>query len=215
MRQFSFLDEVCLNIDTALRTLFGLPKDTGRPRPDKDVDPHVDSALSMQQKAEAAALMRVDHCGEVCAQGLYQGQAITARLDDVKIAMQRAANEENDHLRWCRERVKELGSHTSYLDPLFYLGSVAIGATAGLIGDKWSLGFVAETEKQVVRHIDDHLQRLPENDIRSRKILEVMRADELAHATNALASGGAALPAPVKFAMRWMSKVMTTTTYYL
>ncbi len=215
MRQLSRLDEICLNVDTAIRTLFGLPKDTGRPRPDDNIDPSVDAALSDQEKALAAALMRVDHCGEVCAQGLYQGQALTARLDEVKSAMQQAANEENDHLRWCRDRVKELGSHTSYLDPLFYFGSLAIGATAGLVGDKWSLGFVAETEKQVVKHIDSHLQRLPEKDIRSRKILEVMRSDELSHATNATAAGGAALPAPVRTAMRWLAKVMTTTTYYI
>ena len=112
MRQLSRLDEICLNVDTAIRTLFGLPKNTGRPRPDDNIDPSVDAALSDQEKALAAALMRVDHCGEVCAQGLYQGQALTARLDEVKSAMQQAANEENDHLRWCRDRVKELGSHT-------------------------------------------------------------------------------------------------------
>jgi ubiquinone biosynthesis monooxygenase Coq7 len=215
MRQLSEIDHLCLQLDTVFRTLFGAPKVTGRARPDSGIDPRVDDRLSEDEKRHAAGLMRVDHCGEVCAQALYQGQALTARRDDIRENMQQAAAEENDHLRWCRDRVRELGSHTSYLDPLFYAGSFAIGAAAGLAGDRWSLGFVAATEEQVVRHIDEHLRTLPATDLRSRSILETMRADEMKHATHAMASGGADLPAPVKTAMRWMARVMTTSTYYL
>jgi ubiquinone biosynthesis monooxygenase Coq7 len=159
--------------------------------------------------------MRGNHAGEVAAQGLYQGQALTARLDSVRQQMERAALEENDHLAWCESRAKELGAHVSYLNPLWYGGSVAIGALAGLAGDKWSLGFVVETERQVVRHLDDHLARLPAQDAKSRAILEQMRQDEGHHATVALEAGGAALPEPIKRLMGLASQVMTRTAYYL
>ncbi len=159
--------------------------------------------------------MRINHSGEVAAQGLYQGQALTARLPQVRDKMQRAAQEENDHLAWCEHRLKQMGTHTSYLNPLWYLGSVAIGAAAGIAGDKWSLGFVAETEHQVVRHLDEHLSRLPSQDGKSRAILEQMRVDEGQHATHALDGGGVPLPEPIRKVMSLTSKVMTRTAYWI
>jgi ubiquinone biosynthesis monooxygenase Coq7 len=157
--------------------------------------------------------MRINHVGEVCAQALYQGQATTARLDTVRDKMERAAQEENDHLAWCEQRLEELDSHKSYMNPLWYAGSFAIGAAAGMAGDKWSLGFVVETERQVVRHLEKHLGRLPAQDEKSRAILEQMKVDEAHHATTALQAGGAELPAPIKTAMRISSKLMTTLAY--
>jgi ubiquinone biosynthesis monooxygenase Coq7 len=159
--------------------------------------------------------MRVNHAGEISAQALYQGQALTARLPTVRGKMEQAAVEENDHLAWTAERIRELGTHTSVLAPFWYAGSFAIGALAGIAGDKWSLGFVAETEHQVIRHLDAHLARLPEQDAKSRAILELMRTDEARHATTALAAGGATLPEPVRRLMALSSKVMTTTAYWL
>jgi len=159
--------------------------------------------------------MRIDHTGEVCAQALYQGQSLTARLPEVRKKMERAAAEENDHLDWCERRIEELGGRTSLLNPLWYAGSFAIGALAGLAGDKWSLGFVAETEQQVGEHLDEHLEQVPPQDAKSRAILEQMKQDELQHANQALAGGGVPLPAPVKLAMRLSSKVMTRTVYWL
>ena len=159
--------------------------------------------------------MRIDHTGEVCAQALYQGQALTARLPEVRKKMERAAAEENDHLDWCERRIEELGGRTSLLNPLWYAGSFAIGALAGLAGDKWSLGFVAETEQQVGEHLDEHLEQIPPQDAKSRAILEQMKQDELRHANQALVGGGVPLPAPVKLAMRLSSKVMTRTVYWL
>ncbi|HFB65552.1 MAG TPA: 2-polyprenyl-3-methyl-6-methoxy-1,4-benzoquinone monooxygenase [Aeromonadales bacterium] len=208
----SLVDQFCLAADTALRTLTGHARVTERPAPDKDI---ADVELSAEEKKHVAGLMRINHCGEVCAQALYQGQALTARLPEVRDKMDRAAMEENDHLAWCRKRVTTLGSKTSVLDPLFYAGSFAIGALAGLAGDKWSLGFVAETEKQVVKHLDEHLQALPQQDKKSHAILSVMKEDELHHATNALEAGGAELPQPIKQLMQLTSKLMTKTTYHI
>jgi ubiquinone biosynthesis monooxygenase Coq7 len=211
-RNYTPFDSLVMNVDLAVRTLFGKPEVTERANPSRNIE---NQELSKQQTRHVAGLMRINHTGEVCAQALYQGQALTAKLPEVRDSMERAAQEENDHLDWCEGRVKELGSHTSYLNPLWYAGSFAIGATAGLIGDKWSLGFVAETERQVVRHLDSHLEQLPENDQRSRAILEQMREDELHHATTAVEAGGAELPEPVKKVMGLMSKVMTKTTYHI
>ncbi len=211
-RDYTPFDRLIMNVDQAVRTLFGRPEITERQNPASDID---EAELDERQRRHVAGLMRVNHTGEVCAQALYQGQALTAKLPEVRQRMERAAQEENDHLDWCEGRVRELGSRTSLLNPLFYAGSFAIGATAGLIGDKWSLGFVAETERQVVRHLDSHLAQLPESDRRSRAILEQMREDELHHATTAIEAGGVELPAPVRKAMGLMSKVMTSTTYYL
>ncbi len=211
-RRYGALDRLILGLDHALRTLWGEPRDTGRAYP---AEPFEEGALSEAERRHAAGLMRVDHAGEVSAQGLYQGQAVTARRPEVRRAMEQAAREENDHLVWCRRRLEELGSRTSLLDPFWYAGSFAIGALAGLAGDRWSLGFVVETERQVVRHLEDHLRRLPPQDARSRAILEQMKEDELHHATTALHAGAAEFPAPVKGLMRITSKVMTTTAYWI
>jgi ubiquinone biosynthesis monooxygenase Coq7 len=162
-----------------------------------------------------AGLLRVDHAGEVCAQALYQGQALTARRADVRSRLEQAAREENDHLAWCGRRLEELGSHRSLLNPLWYAGSFAIGALAGLAGDRWSLGFLAETERQVVRHLDGHLADLPPDDMKSRAILEQMREDEGRHATTAVDAGAAELPGAVKGLMAGVSRVLTAVAYRL
>ena len=211
-RRYSPLDRCLLQIDRGLRTVFGRPQTTGRPDPDAGLD---EAPLSDTERRHAAALMRINHAGEVSAQALYQGQSLTARLDDVREAMERAAIEENDHLDWCERRCRELDSHTSYLSPLWYTGSLAIGAFAGWCGDRWSLGFIVETERQVVRHLEDHLERLPAGDKRSRAILEQMKTDEGHHATTALEAGGAPLPAPVKTLMGLTSRIMTRTAYWI
>ncbi len=211
-RHYSAMDSLITNLDQGIRTIFGKPQVTERPAPDADT---TSPDLADADKAHVAGLMRVNHSGEVCAQALYQGQALTARLPDVRDKMERAAQEENDHLAWCESRLHELDSHTSYLNPLWYAGSFAIGAFAGAVGDKWSLGFVAETERQVVKHLDNHLQQLPETDNKSRAILEQMKQDEARHATTALEAGGAELPEPVKKLMGLTSKIMTRTAYRL
>ena len=209
-RHYSPADLLISNLDQALRTLFGQPEITERHNPAEDIE---ESELTKTEIQHIAGLMRVNHTGEVCAQALYQGQALTAKLPKVKQSMQRAAQEENDHLDWCHARLQEFDSHTSYLNPLWYAGSLAIGATAGLIGDKWSLGFVAETENQVVKHLDSHLQQVPENDKRTRAILEQMKTDEEHHGTTAINAGGAQLPEPVKKLMGLTSKIMTSIAY--
>lgn len=206
------MDHLISQIDQTLRTLAGKPLVTGRPDPASSFE---ESPLSKSEKTESARLMRVNHAGEIAAQALYQGQALTARREDVKARMEEASTEENDHLAWCAQRVSELGSHTSYLGPVWYLGSFSIGAAAGLLGDKWSLGFIAETEHQVVKHLDRHLQRLPQPDEKSRAILEQMKLDEARHGANARAAGGRALPEPVKRVMQLTSKVMTETAYWV
>lgn len=211
-RQYNLMDTLCLQFDQAVRTCFGKPVTTTRVNPATNID---EQEMTDGQRKEVAGLMRVNHAGEVSAQALYQGQALTAKLADVRDSMETAAQEENDHLDWCQSRLQELGSHTSYLTPFWYGGSFAIGALAGIAGDKWSLGFVAETEHQVVRHLEEHLQRLPENDARSRAILEQMKEDEAHHATTAINAGGAPLPAPVKKLMQLTSKVMTRTAYWI
>jgi len=205
-------EQLCLIADTALRTLFGNPKITDRVLPDKDIK---ETDLDLKQKKHTAGLMRINHCGEVCAQALYQGQALTAKLPEVREKMDQAAMEENDHLHWCRRRLTQLDSSTSIFDPLFYAGSFTIGALAGLAGDKWSLGFVAETEKQVVAHLEKHLDSINTADAKTRAILESMKQDELQHATTAIDAGGAELPAPIQKMMQATSKLMTSTTYYI
>lgn len=212
MRHYSSLDNLINQADYALRTVFGTAHTTERNNPANHI---TDSALSEQERRHVSGLMRVNHAGEVSAQALYQGQAFTARLDTVRASMERAALEENDHLAWTEQRLRELHSHKSLLNPIWYSGSFAIGALAGVLGDKWSLGFVAETEFQVIRHLDQHLQQLPAHDTRSQAILRQMKEDEAHHATLALKGGGAALPWPVKKLMAAMSKVMTTSAYYL
>ncbi|HSN18848.1 MAG TPA: 2-polyprenyl-3-methyl-6-methoxy-1,4-benzoquinone monooxygenase [Gammaproteobacteria bacterium] len=174
-----------------------------------------DEALDDAQRQEAARLMRVNHAGEIAAQALYQGQAFMARNPAVANAMAQSSEEEVDHLAWCEQRIQELGGSVSKLDPLWYAGSFAIGALAGLVGDKESLGFVGETERQVVQHLEGHLKKLPPADARSRAILEQMRDDEARHGAAAERAGGEPMPAPVRAAMRLMSKVMTTTAYWV
>ncbi|WP_126452762.1 2-polyprenyl-3-methyl-6-methoxy-1,4-benzoquinone monooxygenase [Sulfuriflexus mobilis] len=209
-RTYSSLDQLAMNVDQALRTVFGRPQVTERENPSQGC---AEVALDETERQHVAGLMRINHVGEVCAQALYQGQALTAKLDHVRTSMQRAAQEENDHLAWCEQRLGELHSHKSLLNPFWYGASFAMGAAAGLAGDKWSLGFVAETEQQVVRHLDEHLAQLPEQDEKSRAILEQMKIDEGRHATVALEAGGAELPTPIKQAMRLTSKLMTRTAY--
>ena len=199
-----------MHLDTGLRTVFGRPRVTERPNPAENIE---ETELSQAEKDLAGRLMRINHAGEVAAQGLYEGQALTARLAEVRDKMERAAMEENDHLAWCESRINELGSHKSLLNPLWYGGSLAIGAIAGLAGDKWSLGFVTETERQVVRHLDSHLAQLSDTDQKSRAILEQMKQDEGQHATTALHAGGAELPRPIKKFMALTSKVMTKAAF--
>jgi ubiquinone biosynthesis monooxygenase Coq7 len=207
MRNYSLLDKFLIHCDQAVRTLSGNTAAATRENPAVEIDP------SSNDPKHSAALMRVNHVGEVCAQALYQGQAITARSPEVREQMQHAASEEVDHLAWCQQRLNELNSHTSYLNPLWYTGSLAIGMIAGLAGDKWSLGFLAETEQQVSQHLDNHLQQLPTDDLKSRKIVEQMRIDEQQHAELAINAGAAELPEPIKQGMRFMSKIMTTVAY--
>lgn len=209
-RHYTPFDRLMINMDQAVRTLFGEHEVTERRNPGLD-QPETD--LSDAERDHIGRLMRINHTGEVCAQALYQGQALTARLTEVRDSMERAAQEENDHLDWCHTRIDELGGRTSYLNPLWYAGSFAIGAAAGLAGDKWSLGFVAETERQVEAHLDEHLGDVPAEDHRTRAILEQMKADEIGHATKAVEAGGAPLPSPIKVAMGLMSKVMTKSVY--
>ncbi|MFU8837168.1 MAG: 2-polyprenyl-3-methyl-6-methoxy-1,4-benzoquinone monooxygenase [Thiohalomonadaceae bacterium] len=212
MRQYSTLDHVLMNLDTALRTMAGAPRLTERPNPTEGMS---DPELSDAERELAGRLMRINHAGEVSAQGLYQGQALTAKLPEVRDKMERAAMEENDHLEWCERRAKELGTHVSYLNPLWYLGSVAIGAAAGLAGDKWSLGFVVETEHQVVRHLDEHLAKLAPHDHKTHAVLEQMKQDEARHAHMAKDAGGAELPLPVRGMMKLTAKIMTRTAYWV
>lgn len=205
------LDLLLAEADRALRTLAAAGS-ASRPNPAADAP---QDALSADQSREAAALMRVNHAGEVAAQALYQGQALTARNPTVRDTLRKAADEEGDHLAWCAQRLNELGSRPSLLNPLWYMGSFVIGAVAGALGDRLSLGFVAETERQVEGHLDEHLKRLPAGDARSRRILEQMKADEIHHGQTAQAAGGAPLPAPVPRLMRLTSQVMTRTAYWL
>ena len=208
-KQLGLLDTLITEVDQALRTVHTLAPTTERSNPAKKIV----SELSDFEKKQSASLMRINHAGEVSAQGLYRGQALTAKHEDIREQMERSAMEENDHLNWCETRLNELDGHKSYLSPLWYLGSFGIGAVAGLVGDKWSLGFVKETEDQVVKHLDEHLENLPASDNTSRAILEQMKIDEAHHADVAVEAGAAELPAPIrKFIMPLMSKVMTTVS---
>jgi len=211
-RHLTLFDKLIINADNALRTLVPTAATAQRKNPAaaKTCD-----ELDSQQQKHIAGLMRINHTGEVCAQALYQGQALTAKLPNVRNAMEDAAEEEIDHLVWCEERLNELDSRTSYLNPLFYGMSFTMGAAAGIAGDKWSLGFVAATEDRVCAHLEDHLQQLPEGDDKSRAILEQMLIDEKEHGTRALEAGGVEFTGPMKLLMTGVSKVMTKTTYHL
>lgn len=207
----NLIDRFITEFDQGLRTVLAEAQ-TLRPFPDRDKS---ETQLNDSEKRHAAALMRINHSGEVCAQALYNGQALTARNPATEAALREASQEETEHLAWCEKRIKELGSHKSFLNPAFYAGSFALGAFAGALGDKWNLGFLAETENQVGKHIEGHLKRLPEQDEKSRAILEQMKIDEAKHATTAISHGGAPLPLPVKLAMQLSSKIMTKTTYWI
>lgn len=212
MRTTSFLDTLITEVDNALRTLLPPPKRI--PIRKSPANPIKDIQLSTQEKTHISGLMRVNHSGEVCAQALYQGQALTAQLTQIKKQMSQAAAEEVDHLAWCEERLHELGSKTSLLNPIWYGGSMFLGALAGLAGDKISLGFVAETERQVTSHLQKHLQAIPAEDKKTRAILEMMKTDEENHATLAVESGAVELPYFIKQLMSIVSKVMTKSSYY-
>lgn len=205
------LDQLIVAFDKGLRTVFA-PAQSLRDTPGAELD---EPEISEDRRRLSASLMRVNHTGEICAQALYQGQALTARNPRAQAALEQAAMEETEHLAWTERRLEELGGRKSLLNPLFYAGSFVVGAAAGLIGDRWNLGFLAETERQVVAHLEGHLQRLPEEDAKSRAIVEQMKGDEARHATSAVEHGAAELPLPAKAAMRLTSKVMTETAYWL
>ncbi len=210
MRHLSLLDSVISEVSQALQTVYTLAPTTERPNPSTGITET--TPLTEDEKELSARLMRINHAGEVSAQGLYRGQALTAKREDIRVQMERSAQEENDHLNWCELRLQELGSRKSYLGPLWYFGSFSIGAVAGLAGDKWSLGFVKETEDQVVKHLEKHIGKLPVADKKSMAILQQMKLDEKHHAEVAVDAGAARLPLPVrKILMPLMSKVMTTT----
>ncbi len=204
-------DTLITEFDTGLRTLLAKPH-SGRAHPDANI---AEADLTEAEKKQARALMRVNHTGEVCAQALYSGQSLTSKSTKTASALKQAALEETEHLAWCESRITELGGRTSLLNPLFYLGSFSLGAIAGAVGDNWSLGFVEETEKQVGEHLANHLEKLPPADEKTRRIIEQMQQDEAKHANEAKQHGAAELPAPVKFLMKQVSKLMTTSTYYL
>jgi ubiquinone biosynthesis monooxygenase Coq7 len=202
-------DRVILEFDRALRTVFAKAQ-SRRPTPGATLP---EAELSEAERRHAAALMRVNHVGEVCAQALYQGQALTSRDPAVSEALRSAAEEETEHLAWTEQRITELGGRKSLLNPLWYAGALTLGVLAGRLGDKWNLGFLVETERQVEAHLDGHLSQLPGHDGRSREIVDQMRIDEIAHADTALRLGAADLPEAAKAAMRIAAKVMTTTAY--
>ncbi len=211
-RHYRPLDHALINLDLALRTLFGPPRTTERPNPAAALP---EPELTEEQRRHIARLMRVNHAGEVCAQALYQGQALTARCADNRERLKRSAQEESDHLAWCERRLEELGGRKSLFNPLWYGGSLAIGALAGLAGDRWSLGFVVETERQVETHLNGHLAQIPLQDQKTRAILDQMKRDEIQHAQTAHSAGGAELSLPIRWAMKYTARLMTQTAYWI
>jgi ubiquinone biosynthesis monooxygenase Coq7 len=205
------LDTTITEFDRALRTLFAKPHSV-RQMPDASTD---ESILSDTEKKRVASLMRVNHTGEICAQALYSGQVLTSRDEKTSQALQHAALQETEHLAWCEDRIKALGGRTSLLNPLFYVGALGIGVLAGALGDKWNLGFLAETEKQVGKHLADHMVLLPEQDKKTRAIIAQMQEDEAQHQKEAEHFGAAELPTLVKWGMTKVSKIMTTLAYRL
>lgn len=203
------IDAFIIEADKVLRTLFAAQTST-RPHPDSGLP---ETAMTEAERRHVAGLMRVNHSGEVCAQALYQGQALTSRDPAVRDALREAACEEIEHLAWTEQRLRELGSHTSWLNPLWYAGSLSMGVMAGMLGDRWNLGFLAETEKQVTAHLESHLERLPETDEKSAAIIRQMAIDETAHAHTAEALGAARFPPLVKGLMQQTSRLMTSLSY--
>ena len=212
LRSLSKIDNLLLGVDKALRAVVPHSNPSTRPLPVSD---DTIPELSITEARHVAGLMRINHTGEVCAQGLYHGQAFSAKDDGVKQAMQQSAEEEVDHLVWCETRLQELGSHPSVFTPLWYGMSFGLGAVAGAISNEFSLGFVAETEAQVSEHLQDHIEQLPIQDKRSREILAQMDIEELHHRELAINSGGAALSPPIRHTMRWMANRMKATAYHL
>ena len=211
MKDTFTLDKLIVEFDVGLRTLFAKPHSL-RAHPDADI---AEATLNATEKNQVAALMRVNHTGEVCAQALYSGQALTAHRPTITVALKQAAQEETEHLAWCETRIRQLGGHTSLLNPLFYAASFSMGVVAGALGDQWNLGFLAETEKQVEAHLADHLQQLPEADQKTRNIIEQMQIDEAKHGDQARQYGAAELPEVAKFLMQKVSKLMTMAAYRL
>ena len=209
-RSYTPIDRFIIGIDSALRMATG---QTGEARRENPAESVPEIVMDDEHRRHAAGLMRINHAGEVCAQALYAGQAVTARNPDVQAEMQKAANEEIDHLGWCKERLDELQSKPSLLDPFWYAGSFAIGAAAGLAGDGWSLGFLKETEKQVEAHLEGHLEKLPPEDARSRAILDQMKIDEAKHAQMAEDSGARDLPPPIRRLMKLTASAMKAVAY--
>ncbi len=207
----SILDQAIVEFDRALRTL-AAPARAHRPSPGRD---HPEASLSPTQRQHIGRLMRINHTGEICAQALYQGQSLTARLAANRDALRAAAQEEEDHLAWCQSRIQELGGRTSLLNPLWYTASLALGVLAGMAGERWNLAFLEETERQVEGHLASHLARIPEADQRTRSVVEQMKSDEMGHAELARRLGAAQFPTPVKVAMKWSSRLMTRTVYWV
>ncbi|NKB46305.1 MAG: 2-polyprenyl-3-methyl-6-methoxy-1,4-benzoquinone monooxygenase [Legionellales bacterium] len=212
MQPLSLIDTVIIQFDQGLRTLFGDQRQVNRPYPAEQV---ANIPLTATEKTHIGGLMRVNHAGEICAQALYQGQALTAQLTHVCEQMEQAAEEEEEHLAWCEQRLAEINAHVSYLNPIWFLGAFTMGAVAGWCGDRWSLGFVVETENQVVRHLQDHIRRLPVHEQRTRVILQQMQEDEAHHAQQAMDAGAQQFPHWIKQIMHTLSKVMTSTAYYV
>ena len=211
-REYSVFDKMISHFDHALRTVVGKPLVTTRQNPAQNVPV---SELNTKEKQQVAGLMRVNHAGEVAAQGLYQGHMLTARTDKTRVDMEQSAQEENDHLAWCEARLEELDSHKSYLSPAWYAGSLLIGMAAGLAGDKWSLGFVEETEQQVTDHLERHQEQLPEQDLKTAAIINQMKIDETQHAEKANQAGAQALPEVIRKLMQITAKIMTSTAYHV
>ncbi len=205
------LDRWIVEFDRALRTM-AAPARAARPSP---AAPWPDTPLGDAEKTHVGRLMRINHTGEICAQALYQGQALTARVAANREALRGAAQEEEDHLAWCEQRIAELGGRTSWLNPFWYAGSLALGVLAGIAGDRWNLAFLKETERQVESHLEGHLARIPEQDRRTRAVIEQMKADEAGHAALAQSLGAAEFPGIVKGAMAWSSRLMTRTVYWV
>jgi ubiquinone biosynthesis monooxygenase Coq7 len=212
MRHYSAIDHVLMGVSRSLAAVLG---DTGQGSRPSPANPYAEARLSDHERRQVAALMRVNHAGEVAAQALYYGQALSARQIEVRQRLEQSAEEEGDHLAWCRERVETLGSHTSLLGPFWYWGSFSIGAIAGAAGDRWSLGFIKETEDQVIEHLQGHLRKMPRQELKSRAVIEQMMIDEARHGDLAMEAGGVSLPMPVKFWMRMTSRVMTTLSYWI
>lgn len=207
----NIIDSLITEFDRGLRTVFA-PAAARRDLPGKD---EIAEAMTSADRTDSGRLMRVNHTGEICAQALYQGQALVARDANIREVLLAAADEERDHLAWCERRLDALGASTSVLNPLWYAGSFGLGLVSGTLGDKWSMAFLVETERQVERHLDSHLQQLPAGDVPSRKVLEAMREDEIRHGNNGEAHGAAPMPGAVKGAMSLVSKVMTRTAYWV